>query len=113
MRDTKGFARNSFRKYWCNFLGQQRVIIGESGEAERGEDGGGGGGGREREGGAQDEKGNRHKAGKEERKREERGGRRRKKGGRKERNVAVDKGVSIAVSAASMIRASYNESRGE
>jgi len=35
------------------------------------------------------------------------------KGRRKERNVAVDKGVSIAVSAASMIRASYNESRGE
>jgi len=32
--DTKGFARNSFRKYWCNFLGQQRVIIGESGETE-------------------------------------------------------------------------------
>lgn len=39
--------------------------------------------------------------------------RRKEKGGRKERNVAVDKGVSIAVSAASMIRASYNESRGE
>lgn len=34
MRDTKGFAHNSFHKYWCNFLGQQRVIIGESGEAE-------------------------------------------------------------------------------
>lgn len=28
-RDTKGFARagNLFRKYWCNFLGQQHVII--------------------------------------------------------------------------------------
>jgi len=39
--------------------------------------------------------------------------REREEGGRKERNVAVDKGVSIAVSAASMIRASYNESRGE
>lgn len=39
--------------------------------------------------------------------------RRSEEGGRKERNVAVDKGVSIAVSAASMIRASYNESRGE
>jgi len=47
VRDTKGFARNSFRKYWCNFLGQQRVIIGESGE-----------GAREREG-AEDEKGQR------------------------------------------------------
>lgn len=39
--------------------------------------------------------------------------RRKEEGGRKERNVAVDKGVSIAASAASMIRASYNESRGE
>lgn len=45
MRDTKGFTRNSFRKYWCNFLGQQRVIIGESGEAKRGDRGRG----RERE----------------------------------------------------------------
>lgn len=111
MRDTKGFARNSFRKYWCNFLGQQRVIIGESeggGEREREC--------RAREGaaeGEQDEKGNRHKAGKEERKRERRDEGGRGKRGRKERNVAVDKGVSIAVSAASMIRASYNESRGE
>lgn len=43
MRDTKGFARNSFRKYWCNFLGQQRVIIGESGgkPSARGERGSG------------------------------------------------------------------------
>lgn len=67
--------------------------------------------------GEQDEKGNRHKAGKEERKRERererRDGEGKGKGGRKERNVAVDKGVSIAVSAASMIRASYNESCGE
>lgn len=109
MRDTKGFARNSFRKYWCNFLGQQRVIIGESeGQREPSEKGGG-----EGEGGEQDEKGNRHKAGKEERTRERRDGEGKGKGGRKERNVAVDKGVSIAVSAASMIRASYNESRGE
>lgn len=102
-------ARNLFRKYWCNFLGQQRVIIGES----RGKPGGEGG-----EDGGQDEKGNRHRTGKEERKYRKddgkEGGNDEGRGeGRKECNVTADK-VSIAgLSAASMIRASYNESRGE
>lgn len=81
MRDTKGFARNSFRKYWCNFLGQQRVIIGESGGRGEGE----GEAEREEGRGQRDEKGNRHKAGKEERKRVEAGWRRKEGDGRKKR----------------------------
>lgn len=44
MYGTKGFARaacNLFRKYWCNFPGQQRVIIGESSRGkDRGDEGG-------------------------------------------------------------------------
>lgn len=70
------------------------------------------------EDGGQDEKGNRHRTGKEERKYRKddgkEGGNDEGRGeGRKECNVTADK-VSIAgLSAASMIRASYNESRGE